>query len=136
MPDGAGFAFAQGILAVTGEKIYFLPPGTKPHSMNIAFVRIQPTGTTKTTSMLKRTFFITAPVAALLLLASCSGGDHAKTDEMMAHNKAMMAADSLTKAIGLFPQSTFPIRRFTGRHRAPTAMKAVGRPLFYAPRVG
>ncbi|MBK7287887.1 MAG: ester cyclase [Flavobacteriales bacterium] len=48
--------------------------------------------------MLKRTFFITAPVAALLLLASCSGGDHAKTDEMMAHNKAMMAADSLTKA--------------------------------------
>jgi predicted ester cyclase len=98
MPDGAGFAFAQGILAVTGEKIYFLPPGTKPHSMNIAFVRIQPTGTTKTTSMLKRTFFITAPVAALLLLASCSGGDHAKTDEMMAHNKAMMAADSLTKA--------------------------------------
>lgn len=47
--------------------------------------------------MLKRTTLLAAPVAALLLLASCSGGDHAKMDELMAHHKAMMATDSLTK---------------------------------------
>jgi len=47
--------------------------------------------------MLKRTFLLSIPVAALLL-ASCSGGDHAAADKLMADQKAMLMADSTTKA--------------------------------------
>ena len=93
--------------------------------------------------MLKRTTFATAPVIALLLLASCSGGDHAKMDELTAHHKAMMAADSLNKAQEATAKAVYDMINTSGTdgveklvaadftdHQADTSLKSTGLQLF------
>lgn len=93
--------------------------------------------------MFKRTLFATAPFVSLLILASCSGGDHAKVDELMAHNKAMMAADSLNKVQEVNTKAVYDMINAGGTdgieklvaadftdHQADTSLKSTGIQLF------
>lgn len=93
--------------------------------------------------MLNRKTFGTLPLVALLVLASCAGGDHAKMDEMMAHHTTMMKADSLNKAQEATTKAVFDMVNSGNTegiedliaadfidHQADTSLKSTGIQLF------
>ncbi|MFZ1618850.1 MAG: ester cyclase [Flavobacteriales bacterium] len=94
--------------------------------------------------MLERKTIFTAPFAALLLFASCTGGNTtSQNTELLAHHTAMMKTDSLNKAQETTAKAIYDMVNASGTadienlvapdftdHQADTSLKSTGIQLF------